>query len=279
MREFCLIGKKLGHSMSPDIHKKLFEFSDKEGNYSLVEIPEEDFEKDTDRLKEYSGYNITIPYKVKIIPYLNEISEGAKRYGAVNCVDNKDGKAKGYNTDVDGFLKSLSHNNIPLNKKVLLLGCGGAGRMMAYETLLCGGKLTVAVRSGSKEKTEKILSEIKGISPFSEINVIEYKDISGNFDTLINSTPVGMYPDVSSCPVCDDVIKSCDHVFDAIYNPCETVLIKKSKAMGKNAVGGMAMLVYQAVSAHEIWDNAVYQKDAINALIREMEEQVKRKFV
>ena len=135
MRKFCLIGEKLGHSMSPQIHRELFDLSKKQGDYSLLEIKKENFSFDVKKLKDYDGYNITIPYKIDIIPFLSNLEPSAKRYGAVNCVKNVGGKSIGYNTDVDGFLKSLDANNIALDQKVLLL-----------ETILKGGALTIALR-------------------------------------------------------------------------------------------------------------------------------------
>ncbi len=278
MRKFCLLGETLKHSMSPQIHRELFKLSNKSGEYSLLEVPHNEFSKNAEKLIEFEGYNITIPYKVDIIPYLDHIDTSAERYGAVNCVDNKNGVSTGYNTDVDGFLKSLEVNDIKLSGNVLLLGLGGVGRMMACEACLAGGKLTVAVRKGSESKSETIKKEILKHCPDAEINIVNYDEISGHFDTLINSTPVGMYPDNEGCPVDDKVISNCDAVFDAIYNPVETVLVRKAKQCGKIAVGGMEMLVWQAVVAHEIWDNAEYLKKDISIIITKMEDEVRRKF-
>lgn len=278
-REFCLIGETLRHSMSPQIHKKLFEISDMQGNYYLREINKDNFGCEAKELKKLTGYNITIPYKVDIIPFLDKIDTMAKKYGAVNCVYNNKGISTGYNTDVDGFLKSLEVNHISLNKKVLLLGLGGVGRMMAFEAVSAGAELTVAVRENSVLKSQTIIDDIKSKCKCADIKLIEYKDISGHFDTLINSTPVGMYPHGDKCPVSDEVIKNCDAVFDAIYNPVKTQLVAKALSMGKTAVGGMEMLVYQAVVAHEIWDNAEYKTSDIKKVIEEMEDEVTREFI
>lgn len=278
MRKFCLIGETLGHSMSPQIHKQLFELSGKDGTYCINEIKKSEFSRKAKELSLYTGYNITIPYKVDIIPYLDKIDESALRYGAVNCVDNKNGISTGYNTDVDGFLKSLEVNNILLSGKVLLLGNGGVGRMMACESCLAGGSLTIAVREGSQKKAlevkEFILSKVEN----AEIEIVTYENISGHFDVLINATPVGMYPNTDGCPVDDKVIENCENFFDAIYNPVETVLIRKAKSMGKKAVGGMEMLVYQAVVAHEIWDGVSYLQKDIQNLIKDMEKEVEREY-
>ena len=278
MRKFCLIGETLGHSMSPQIHKRLFELSGKDGDYHINEIAKSKFSNKAKELSLYSGYNITIPYKVGIIPFIDKMDESALRYGAVNCVDNKNDISMGYNTDVYGFLKSLKVNDIPLGGKVLLLGSGGVGRMMACETSLAGGNLTIAVRDGSQKSAEAVKEFVLSKVSDAKIEIVTYDKIDGHFDTLINSTPVGMYPNVEGCPVNDKVIENCDNFFDAIYNPVQTVLIKKANAMGKNAVGGMEMLVYQAVVAHEIWDNASYLPNDIQKIIKEMQDEVERKY-
>lgn len=279
MRRFCLIGETLGHSMSPQIHKRLFDLCGKDGEYYINEIAKSEFVRKVKELSLSSGYNITIPYKVDIIPYLDIVDESAKRYGAVNCVYNKNGISTGYNTDAPGFLKSLEVNKIPLDGKVLLLGSGGVGRMMACEACLAGGRLTIAVRDGSQQKAQLVKEFVLSKVGNAKIDIVTYDRIYGHFDTLINSTPVGMYPNKDACPVEDKVIENCDYFFDAIYNPVETLLIKKAKDMGKKAVGGMEMLVYQAVVAHEIWDGVSYLSDDIQIIIKDMELEVERKYI
>lgn len=274
-REFAIIGFPLKHTMSPPIHKKLFELSKSTGDYNILEISPENLSESIQKLNSLNGYNVTIPHKVSVIPFIDNLDISAKRYGAVNCVFNKDGVSTGYNTDCYGFLRSLSSSGLSLKGNVLLLGCGGAGRMMAMETVLNGGKLTIAVRKGSEEKALSLKNET-GMG--EKITITTLDNIEGHFDILINSTPVGMYPHIDECPVSDDVISNCDAVFDAIYNPKNTVLVKKFIEQNKKAVGGMAMLVWQAVVAHEIWDNAKYNDSDINALISEMEREVEEKF-
>lgn len=277
-RKFCIIGESLKHTMSPPIHKRLFELSGKPSEYSVMEIPKDDFNSSIDKLNQLDGYNITIPYKVDIIPLINGLDKTAKRYGAVNCVYNKNGVSTGYNTDVYGFLRSLKSGGGNLGGKVVLLGCGGVGRMMAIEACLADSDLTIAVLKRSIPKAEKVAKDIKFLCPDTKVTITTLDNINGKFDLMINSTPVGMYPKSKACPVSDDIIKNVSCVFDAIYNPVETVLIKKAKSYGKIAIGGMAMLVWQAVVAHEIWDNASYKESDIKKLITEMEKQVERDF-
>ena len=278
MRQFCVLGESLPHTISPTIHQRLFELSEKKGDYSILELTPDQLLTQADFLKSFTGYNITIPHKVKIIPFIDKLDTSAKRYGAINCVHNIDGISTGYNTDVVGFLRALESGGGSLGGKVLLLGCGGAGRMMAIEAALADSDLTIAVRESSMEKVQKVLEDILILKPDAKVTITSLNSIQGSFDLLINSTPVGMYPDTDNCPVSDEVIKNCKCVFDAIYNPTETSLLKKSKGFGGCTINGMAMLVWQAVAAHEIWDNASYTAEEIDKLITQMEKYVKRVF-
>lgn len=272
MKKYALIGHPLGHSMSPLIHEKLFSISGHEDSeYVLTDIAPDVLTEKIAYLKTLSGFNITIPHKQNIIPMLDELAESAKRYNAVNCVNNDGGKLVGYNTDCHGFIKSVE--NFPLDGKVLLLGCGGAGRMMGIEAVRQGADLTVAVRSGSVKKAEILSEEIRS-SYGREIKIADIGRINGKYDVLLNSTPVGMYPEVSGCPVRDEVIENCGYFFDAVYNPTDTVLVRKAKAMGKTAVGGAAMLVYQAVKAHEIWNGTSFTVRQTAPIIKAVESAV-----
>ncbi len=277
-RQFCVLGESLPHTISPTIHQRLFDLSEKKGDYSILELTPEQLLTQVDFLKTFTGYNVTIPHKVKIIPFIDKLDASAERYGAINCVHNKDGISTGYNTDVFGFLRALESGGGNLGGKVLLLGCGGAGRMMAIEAALADSDLTIAVRESSMEKAQKDLEDILILKPDAKVTITSLNSIQGSYDLLINSTPAGMYPDTDKCPVSDDVIRNCKCVFDAIYNPTETLLLKKSIEFGGCTINGMAMLVWQAVAAHEIWDNASYSAEEIDILITQMQEYVKRVF-
>lgn len=273
MRKFALIGHPLGHTMSPPIHNRLFELSNDNALYDVIDIAPEDLSTQMDSIFELDGVNVTIPHKISVIPYLNSLDESAKRYGAVNVIDCKN--KVGYNTDVVGFTRAVEGLGGNLNSKVLLLGCGGAGRMMAIETAFCGGELTIAVRESDVETAKQLACEIKQKTDKS-VNVTTLDKIDGQFDLLLNSTPVGMYPNIDACPVSEAIIKNCKCVFDAVYNPRETMLVKIALKNNIPAGGGMAMLVLQAVAAHEIWDNAQYNIDDINKLINDMSIMVEK---
>ncbi len=267
-----LIGHPLGHSLSPDIHTRLFELSGIKSEYDLTDIPTGLLKEKTEFLKTLDGFNITIPYKTDIIPYLSSLDETAERYGAVNCVSVKDGKMTGYNTDCEGFIRSVSSSGLSLSGKTLLIGCGGVGRMMACEFLLHGADLTVAVLPEEISMAKEVLSSMKNSENAKVVSVYE---ISGEYDLLANATPVGMFPKVENSPVSEEIVSSCKAAFDVIYNPVKTKLMKMFEDEGKVAVGGMAMLVYQAVAAHEIWYGAKFGDDDINSIILQMNEKIK----
>ena len=269
--DYGLLGEKLPHTLSPQIHSALFRESGYEGTYGLIECEKGQLTKAYDFLSKLKGYNITIPYKCDIIPYLHSLDESAQRYGAVNCVSNISGHSIGYNTDVDGFLGSLASNSIALSGRVLLLGCGGAGRMMAAEAVMAGASLTIAARKPEKviETADEITKKFGG-----EIQVCSYSEIQGSFSLAINSTPVGMFPHTDECVISEEIISRCDAVFDAIYNPRETVLLRTARRMGKKTVGGMSMLVLQAAAAHKIWYGADFSQQQLDNIITEIQKLV-----
>lgn len=274
MNKYTLIGHPLGHSMSPMIHEGLFRLKGKDCPYNLTDIAPENLSSKADFLRSLSGFNITIPHKVAVIDLIDEMAESAERYNSVNCVSNQNGKLVGYNTDCDGFLLSVNSLNMPLDKNVLLIGCGGVGRMIAVETVRHGGKLTVAHIPEALEMAENLKSELMEKYPDATVKTVNMNEISGKFDMLINASPVGMYPKTENCPVSDEIISNCGCVFDVVYNPVETLLVKKFREQGKPALGGTAMLVYQAVKAHEIWNNDFYTNDEVNSIIKAVEEKI-----
>lgn len=277
-KKFAVIGHPIGHTMSPFIHNRLFELSGIEAEYTKLDIaPENLADEYKNVLSKLDGYNITIPHKQNIIPLIDEIDEKAKMYGSVNTVANINGVAKGYTTDPDGFLKALDAAGIVLDGRVVILGCGGVARTMAYEVVLKGLPLLFAVRKEDVEIAKTLCGEIENTVKGAKVSFCLIDELSGDIDVLVNATPLGMFPKVDVQPVSDSVINRCASVFDAVYNPLETVLIQKALANGAKAVGGMSMLVWQAVVAHEKWDGSVYNKDDIAKLCIDSAEELKNR--
>ena len=209
-----------------------------------------------------------------ISKFCDELSEGAKRYESVNCVKNFGGKSVGYNTDVIGFVKSVEQLGASLNSRVCLLGCGGVGRMMAIEAARNGAELTVAVRESDVRVAEGVMEEINRALPDSKVRVILLSEVKGGYDLVINSTPLGMYPKTEGSALEKEQLEGVKFLFDAVYNPKDTLLAKTAREKGAKAMTGMAMLVLQAVAAHEIWDNAHYNNEDIDKLISDMKALV-----
>lgn len=267
IKKYAVIGHPIGHTMSPFIHKRLFELADIEAEYTKLDIaPEKLAEEYKATLSKLDGYNITIPHKQNIIPLIDEIDSKAKMYGSVNTVANKDGVAKGYTTDPDGFLKALEASGIKLCGRIVILGCGGVARTMAYEAVLKNQPLLFAVRKEDTEIAKFLCEEIRNTVKGADVSYCLIDKLCGDIDVLVNATPIGMYPNIDNQPVSDEIINKCANVFDAVYNPLETVLIQRALANGANAIGGMSMLVWQAVVAHEHWDGSTYDKDDIAKL-------------
>ncbi|WP_303151184.1 shikimate dehydrogenase [uncultured Ruminococcus sp.] len=272
MEQYTLIGHPLGHSMSPFIHERLFAMAGKEASYTLTDIAPEHLEGKEPFLRSLRGFNITIPHKMAVIPMVDELDESAKRYESVNCVANKNGKLIGYNTDCDGF--TMSVRDYPMDGKVLLIGCGGVGRMIATEALRHGADLTIGIIPQDQKLVEAFIQEAKATMPDAVVRYAFTAEIHEKFDVIINASPVGMYPKTDACPVPDELIDQADYFFDVIYNPTKTLFLRKALAQGKTARGGAAMLVLQAVRAHEIWDGDTYTQEQIDSIIAEMEQTI-----
>ncbi len=282
MKTYAILGYPLGHTLSPQIHERLFSLSGKEAEYIKLEISPDDLKSQYGKLSCLGGFNITIPHKISIIDYCDRLDGGAARYGSVNCLKNGEEKV-GYNTDVLGFTKSIDLMGASLASRVLLIGCGGVGRMMAIETALSGGSLTIAALPSDKEAVNAVADEIKKHKADAKVNtvffsgkVVSLADFENKpqFDLIINASPVGMYPKTENMPCSEELLDCTDYVFDVIYNPRDTLLVKTAEKHGKKAMSGMAMLVLQAVAAHEIWNNSHFEESDIKQLIADMEALV-----
>lgn len=273
MKNLGLIGYPLGHSMSPVIHRELLKLNNIEGDYTLFEINPDNFEKELESVKNLDGFNVTIPHKINIIPYLDDLSERAKLFGAVNTVEIKNGVRTGHNTDCEGFLRAMKMAGIELSGKVLVCGSGGVSRMFAFETVLAGADLTMAVRDADLQAAGEIQKEIKD-KLSKDIKVITLDEVEGGYDVLVNGTPLGMYPNVDTCVLPKEKVQNCKAVFDAVYNPLETTLIKYAKEFGAKYSNGLPMLVWQAAVAQEIWFDVEFSMQQIKDIIKITESEL-----
>lgn len=248
-RPFGLLGRKLGHSFSPDIHRQIGEAAGRTYDYVL-------FEKEPEELEafikggEWEGLNVTVPYKEDVIPFLDKLSEEAAAIGAVNTIVRKDGRLIGYNTDYYGFMHTLDANEVQVeDAKCLVLGAGGASKAVCAVLKDMGaGQVVVMSR--------------KGETTFADI--ADHKDA----DILINTTPVGMYPDTGKSLVYPGTFTKLKWVVDLIYNPIRTNLLCQAKKSLMEPISGLQMLVSQAVYSYMLFtDNVIEERDEITEKI------------
>ena len=205
------------------------------------------------------------------MPLLGEIDAAARACGAVNTVENRNGRLIGHITDGLGMLSALEKGGVRTHGvHALILGGGGAARVAGYEFLTRGGRVTFAVRN--EEKGRALARELGDTQPdgAARISVCPLAEIPGAYDVLINCTPVGMYPRTDACPVEDGVISRCAAVFDAVYNPRTTQLLARAQALSIPTVEGLGMLFDQAIEAQRFWFGEVppqqIQNDVLDAL-------------
>ncbi len=231
MKQYGCIGKKLTHSFSREIHAKLADYK-----YELIELSE-DAVKTFLKEKDFAAINVTIPYKETVIPYLDVVSHIAARIGAVNTIVNQDGKLYGYNTDYYGMKALIERIGLSLQgKKVLVLGTGGTSKTAQVVAKDMGASGILVV---SRSKKENCITYEEAVSQHLDADVI------------INTTPLGMYPDCDARPIDVSLFPSLTGVVDAVYNPLSTNFVSDAKKKGIQAEGGLYMLVMQAVVAVE----------------------------
>ncbi|MBR3810615.1 MAG: shikimate dehydrogenase [Clostridia bacterium] len=256
--EYGCIGKKLGHSFSKEIHNALTDYT-----YELCEIPEEgiaEFMKQSD----FKAINVTIPYKERVIPYLDFISDEAKTIGAVNTIVNKNGVLYGYNTDFYGMKMLIEKADIEIkNKTVAILGSGGTSKTANAVVNSLGARAVYKVSRNAQDDF---------------ISYDELYNISDNIDIIINTTPVGMYPNIYNSAVDVKRFKNLSGVVDAVYNPLRSKLVFDALSLDIKAVGGLYMLVAQAAAAVERFiEKTVSRKDiesVYNSLFKSKENIV-----
>jgi len=244
--KYGLIGHPLGHSLSPYIHERIMDAMGLSGRYELYDIPPEDLKKDLPLLmKELEGFNCTIPYKMGVIPYLNELDESASRYQAANTV----WKGRGYNTDRDGF---LSIGLEMAGKRVLILGAGGVSRMMAYEALAQKARIRLYARNASK--AHAFAEELRAAGG-KDVFVVSEEELhhASDMEVVLNGTPSGMWPLCGEMASPMGLFRTGQQVFDTVYNPAATRWVLHAKKNGAQAEGGLRMLFRQAIAAQKIW--------------------------
>lgn len=268
MNKYALIGYPLGHTFSPIIHNVAFKHYGIHAEYGILEIKESVFENRINTIKNeaWSGFNVTIPYKQRIIPFLDELDPIAAKIGAVNTIQIlANGTWKGYNTDYIGFIKPIQSwlDTIDI---CLFIGAGGAAQAVGFSMLEFSFIKKIVVIDPIKKNAETLIKKLESHA-VKEYEIIDFNlidHISGRFDLIINMSPVGMGSLKNQSPLS---VKNISHkrtiVYDLIYNPARTLFLKEAEELGLQAINGLSMLIGQAEASFKIWtgkrfDDGIY---------------------
>jgi shikimate dehydrogenase len=269
---YCVIGNPIKHSKSPLIHNYIFRKLNIDAVYLAFEIKDLKafftFVRDTN----VKGISITIPHKVESIKYIDEVEPIIEKIKAINTVKNKNGKLIGYNTDIVGVIKAFETNDTKSlkGKTSLILGSGGVARAVIWALVEMGTE-SITIAGRTPEKLEELKNEV--IPHFKNIETISLSKVSEiikNTDVIANCTPIGMTPNTEESPIDTNLINQNHIVFDTVYTPKETKLIKDSKQVGAKTILGIDMFIFQALEQDKIWleteEVFVYKGDIENIL-------------
>jgi shikimate dehydrogenase len=261
-----LVGWPLGHSLSPKLHSAALAAVNLPGEYRLYPVPP--FPEGQAHLAELldqmrwgaacavHGLNVTIPHKQNVLPLLDELTPTAAAIGAANLIFLKAGRLTGDNADAAGFLADLQRNALATpvlgNQAALVLGAGGSARAVVYALANSGWRVWIAARR--VEQAGTLAASLQGTGPAIKVLPLQSAALAGAYGLIVNTTPVGMFPDVESSPWPSDMpFPPGAGVYDLIYNPSETSLVRQARAAGLRAANGLGMLVEQAGIAFETW--------------------------
>ncbi len=246
MKRFAVIGDPISQSLSPILHNEVYRQLGIEALFEKLHVL-------PDALSEFmatnqlDGFNVTIPHKQSIIPFLDELDDSAQSIGAVNCVYN----GKGYNTDWIGFLNAMELNSVEMkDKDCVILGAGGAARAIAYALIQSKVK-SITILNRTLEKAKKLSQWIQQTS--AEIETYEHMISSQHYHIIINCTPIGMWPNLENSPEVE--IGQNQILVETIYNPLETQWLKRGKSMGLSTISGLEMFLGQGLASADIWFN------------------------
>lgn len=265
MIKLGLVGWPLSHSRSPQIHALALKMAGLDGSYDLYPVPTETPDLLTDTIKkirraEITGLNVTIPYKETVLPMMDVLSPAAAAIGAVNTIVMKDGQLVGDNTDAGGFAADLVNNGLDPHYQpgeAIVFGAGGSARSVFYALLSAGWQIHALVRN--VEKSRHVVSEFRGKKLTGGIKLHPISDLGSilkttKIDLIVNSTPLGMSPNVHASAWPEGIAMPSDaFVYDLVYNPVETLIMRQGIESGLRVSNGWGMLVEQALLAFEIW--------------------------
>ncbi|MBP2630704.1 MAG: aroE [Firmicutes bacterium] len=258
MRNLGIIGYPIGHSMSPNMHNAVIKALGLDYTYVAMPVEQEDIKPAVAKLKKlnFRGFNVTIPHKVAIMEHLDEIDQSARAIGAVNTVVNNDGKLTGYNTDYIGFIAPIKEMKFQITgKNALILGAGGAARAVLWG-LISEKVSNITVVGRNMEKLSSLRDQFK---EYFELQILDWNDDKyaercKTADIIVNTTPLGMHPQINVCPPIDwSCVNKNALAYDLIYTPAVTNFLAQAKENGNVILNGKSMLVEQGAAAFKMW--------------------------
>ena len=267
-----LIGHPVEHSFSPPMHNAAFKDLEMDYAYVAFNVNPQNLKSAIDGAKSLSikGFNVTIPHKIDVMNYLDEIDEVANLIGAVNTIDFKN--MKGYNTDGIGAVRAIEEVTSIKNKNVVIAGAGGASRAISFYIAKYGAE-NLTILNRSVEKARNLAGDVANSGLIGDVKSDSISQINSyidDCDILINTTPIGMHPHIDDEPIANsDSMHEGLVVFDAVYNPNETVLLKEAIDAGAKPVYGIKMLLYQGAESFKIWTGRDAPIDVMEKALRE----------
>jgi shikimate dehydrogenase len=253
---YGVLGNPISHSKSPLMMNRAFQECGLNAAYAAFHIEQGTLKEAIQGIRalRFRGLNVTIPFKVEVMSYVDELDESARVIGAVNTIVNDHGKLIGYNTDGIGYARSLcEETGISLQgKRVLLLGAGGAGRGIGYALAKAGAKM-IWVSNRTLSKADELVHYISSLTDAKSIASEAIAGIIDEVDLVVNNTSLGMHPNINEIPLDPSLLHAKLVVSDIIYTPMETRLLKEAKARGALTHGGLGMFIYQGAYAFEYW--------------------------
>lgn len=265
-----VIGDPIAHSKSPIMHAAALRERGIAGNYSALHVKPDQLEDTIRTMREegYRGLNVTIPHKEHVMQYLDELSEDARRIGAVNTIVNEAGRLIGRNTDGIGYVRSLKEEAAAelTGRRIVVLGAGGAARGIIY-ALAAEKPDRITLLNRTPERAEALAAEWSDLADIVALPSSRTAEALQDADLVINTTSVGMHPHTESVPLDIELLKGTEIVSDLIYNPLETRLLQLARQKGCRVHGGLGMFVYQGAYAFEYWTGVSAPVDAMRSAV------------
>lgn len=285
-RLIALLGDPVAHSLSPAMHNPAFEHYGLDFAYVPLRVPAEGLKTALEALRVFNfrGANVTLPHKQAVLPYLDEVTESSRMIGAVNTILNEGGRLIGTTTDPEGFLECYREKGHSfIGQSVAILGNGGSARTIAYSLLMHDRPSQVILVGRDLRKSQRLASEIadrldltggNNALPAPEaITLADYASVRDEIQVVVNTTPVGMHPNIDASPLSAEDLMPGQIIYDIVYAPERTRLLRDAEARGLQTVGGLGMLVHQGRASFEFWtgikpDAAMFYASAREKLAR-----------